>query len=133
MSLCPLSKYNSRCCISRQRNHWAFLYFCTTSSLLSVESPEDTLCRRLVRVSIANGSVVPVLNKWVGEGRQVDHDDIRKIIKQFRHSNRFAHALQVLYLVLSFSMCIFSEEKDIFLVIFELVSPSFRNVTFNPG
>lgn len=56
---------------------------------------EPPLYRRLSRVGIPDKSVVPVLDQWIAEGRDVDQSELRIIIKELRNYRRFKHALEI--------------------------------------
>lgn len=54
------------------------------------------LYRRLSPMGDTNESMVPLLDQWVEEGRPLDMEQLRIIIKKFRLYKRFSHALHVL-------------------------------------
>lgn len=62
----------------------------------SSPAPADTLFHRLCRPADPTGSIIPVVEKWVGEGKYVKHSHLQKSIKLLRKQKRFSHALQVL-------------------------------------
>ena len=56
---------------------------------------KDNLYRRISPVGDPNISVTPLLDQWVLEGRLVQQDELRHIIKELRVYKRFKHALEV--------------------------------------
>ncbi|CDP14775.1 unnamed protein product [Coffea canephora] len=104
-SLNPVTKIKNY--FSVDRNLGPFSFFCssatavpsptsTPSSSASSDSvPKDSLFTRLVRVRKPKDSVPQVLQKWVDEGREVDLDNVRIIIKYFRSYKRYSYALPV--------------------------------------
>lgn len=71
----------------------------TATAAAAVESRPpgwpDSLYTRVVLVSNPKVSVVPVLEKWINEGKQVSKADLQWMVKQMRNFRRYAHALQV--------------------------------------
>ncbi|KAL9425525.1 hypothetical protein AB3S75_032477 [Citrus x aurantiifolia] len=53
------------------------------------------LYRMLSPMGDPNDSMVPLLDQWVEEGRPLDMEQLRVIIKRFRLYKRFSHALQI--------------------------------------
>uniref|UniRef100_A0A0A0LV44 Pentacotripeptide-repeat region of PRORP domain-containing protein n=1 Tax=Cucumis sativus TaxID=3659 RepID=A0A0A0LV44_CUCSA len=56
---------------------------------------KDNLYRRISPVGDPNISVTPLLDQWVLEGRLVQQDELRHIIKELRVYKRFKHALEI--------------------------------------
>lgn len=86
-----------------------------TSSSYSSSAPIGTLYGRISRSGNAELSIIPVLEKWFEEGKDVKQSELLRIIKQLRKYRRFKHALQVscfsifcvsIHLPISFSRCI---------------------------
>ncbi|XP_039115353.1 pentatricopeptide repeat-containing protein At2g20710, mitochondrial [Dioscorea cayenensis subsp. rotundata] len=71
----------------------------TATAAAAVESRPpgwpDSLYTRVVLVSNPKVSVVPVLEKWINEGKQVSKADLQWMVKQMRNFRRYAHALQI--------------------------------------
>ncbi|KAJ0974350.1 hypothetical protein J5N97_016315 [Dioscorea zingiberensis] len=55
----------------------------------------DSLYTRVVLVSDPKVSVVPVLEKWVEEGKALSKANLQYMVKQMRSFRRYAHALQI--------------------------------------
>lgn len=99
-------------------NSWSNNYSCFLSkaaiirvlakTLTTEATSKDTLYSRLVPISDPKGSILPILDGWIQDEREIDPEDLQKIIRQFRKFKRFKHALEVLLLfVLShFLWCI---------------------------
>ncbi|KAL3509386.1 hypothetical protein ACH5RR_028787 [Cinchona calisaya] len=87
---------------SVHRNLGGFSFFFSTATTPSTASPaitsdslpkdSDSLFSRLIN---HKDTIPQILRKWVDEGRAVDVDNVRIIIKHFRNYKRFRHALQV--------------------------------------
>nr|XP_027061171.1 pentatricopeptide repeat-containing protein At2g20710, mitochondrial-like isoform X1 [Coffea arabica] len=104
-SLNPVTKIKNY--FSIDRNLGPLSFFCSTATAVpsptsspsspdSSESvPKDSLFARLVRVRKPKDSIPQVLQKWVDEGREVDLDNVRIIIKSFRSYKRYSYALRV--------------------------------------
>lgn len=104
-SLNPLTKIKNYSSVDR--NLGLFSFFCSTAT--AVPSPtstplpsdssdsvaKDSLFTRLVRVCNTKDSIPQALQKWVDEGREVDVDNVRIIIRSFRSYNRYSCALLV--------------------------------------
>ncbi|KAF8413888.1 hypothetical protein HHK36_001882 [Tetracentron sinense] len=56
---------------------------------------EDTLFKRISPAGDPRVSIVPVLDKWIEEGRTVNREDLQTMIKQMRAYGRFTHALEI--------------------------------------
>ncbi|XP_059659159.1 pentatricopeptide repeat-containing protein At2g20710, mitochondrial-like [Cornus florida] len=54
-----------------------------------------SLYRRISPIGNPNLSVVPVLDQWVREGKNVTKEELRHIIKELKTYKRFKHALEV--------------------------------------
>lgn len=116
-SLNPVTKIKNY--FSIDRNLGPFSFFCSTATAVpsptstpsspdsSDSVPKDLLFTRLVRVRKPKVSIPQVLQKWVDEGREVDLDNVRIIIKYFRSHKRYGHALPVPYLITLFLCFIF--------------------------
>lgn len=59
--------------------------------------PDSSLYRRISPLGDPDLSIVPVLDQWVREGREVDKDSLDKIVKSLTKFKRFKHALEVLF------------------------------------
>ncbi|XP_077241761.1 pentatricopeptide repeat-containing protein At2g20710, mitochondrial-like [Tasmannia lanceolata] len=55
----------------------------------------DSLYKRVSTLGDPRVSIVPVLEKWVEEGRKVQNWDLRSMVKQLRNHRRFKHALEI--------------------------------------
>ncbi|KAG1355129.1 putative pentatricopeptide repeat-containing protein, mitochondrial [Cocos nucifera] len=55
----------------------------------------DTLYHRVVLVADPRISVVPVLERWVKEGKPVEKKDLQSIVKHMMVFRRYSHALEV--------------------------------------
>ena len=116
-SLNPVTKIKNY--FSIDRNLGPLSFFCSTATAVpsptsspsspdSSESvPKDSLFARLVRVRKPKDSIPQVLQKWVDEGREVDLDNVRIIIKSFRSYKRYSYALRVPYLITLFFLFYF--------------------------
>ncbi|KAH7533328.1 pentatricopeptide repeat-containing protein At2g20710, mitochondrial [Ziziphus jujuba] len=69
--------------------------FYSTEALSSSSPPVDSLYDRISRIGNPRVSIVPVLNQWVEQGRDVKQAQLQKIIRQLRKYRRFTHALQI--------------------------------------
>ncbi|PHT30633.1 Pentatricopeptide repeat-containing protein, mitochondrial [Capsicum baccatum] len=89
----------------RGRERSLFRSFTTTTEVVYEDSPDsaveekdetvDDLKSRIFSVRLPKRSATNVLQRWVGEGRQVSISDLRHISKELRKSRRFKHALEV--------------------------------------
>lgn len=66
----------------------------STSSVAGIRD-DDSLYRRLSPMGDWSESMVPILNQWVQEGRDVNKPALQLIIKQLRRYKRYKHALEV--------------------------------------
>ncbi|OVA14940.1 Pentatricopeptide repeat [Macleaya cordata] len=66
-----------------------------TSTPPSTSTSKDTLYKRISPVGDPRVSIVPVLDKWIEEGKSVKREDLRSMIKQLRLYKRFKHALEI--------------------------------------
>ncbi|OVA14939.1 hypothetical protein BVC80_8951g46 [Macleaya cordata] len=66
-----------------------------TSTPPSTSTSKDTLYKRISPVGDPRVSIIPVLDKWIEEGKSVDGEELRSLIKQLRVYRRFKHALEV--------------------------------------
>ncbi|GAB2229774.1 hypothetical protein Droror1_Dr00014029 [Drosera rotundifolia] len=55
----------------------------------------DSLYQRLSRAGNPRISMVPVLERWLQEGRSVNQDELRFLVTRLRKFRRYTHALQV--------------------------------------
>ncbi|XP_073002676.1 pentatricopeptide repeat-containing protein At2g20710, mitochondrial-like [Typha latifolia] len=55
----------------------------------------DSLYSRVVMVANPKISVVPVLEKWIGEGKPVAKQDLQSMVKKMRSMRRYSHALEI--------------------------------------
>ncbi|XP_050228611.1 pentatricopeptide repeat-containing protein At2g20710, mitochondrial-like [Mercurialis annua] len=53
------------------------------------------LYRRISPVGDPKQSIVPILDKWIDEGRTVDKEHLQTFIKELRKYKRYSHALQI--------------------------------------
>ncbi|KAM3344207.1 pentatricopeptide repeat-containing protein, mitochondrial isoform X1 [Capsicum galapagoense] len=89
----------------RGRERSLFKSFTTTTEVVYEDSPDsaveekdetvDDLKSRIFSVRLPKRSATNVLQRWVGEGRQVSISDLRHISKELRKSRRFKHALEI--------------------------------------
>ncbi|CAK9177517.1 unnamed protein product [Ilex paraguariensis] len=72
------------------------LFFSSTSTqILSSPKLPQTLYRRISPVGDPNISIVPVLDQWVREGKEVQREELQWIIKELKFYRRYKHALEV--------------------------------------
>ncbi|KAJ4837316.1 hypothetical protein Tsubulata_031456 [Turnera subulata] len=64
-------------------------------SSTATATPKDSLDRRIWLTKNPTASVIPVIEKWVQEGKKVDNATLHKSIKLLRNKGRFSHALQI--------------------------------------
>ncbi|KAI3680696.1 hypothetical protein L6452_35470 [Arctium lappa] len=57
--------------------------------------PNSSLYRRISPVGDPDISIIPVLDQWISEGREVDKESLNKIIDSLRKYKRFKHALEI--------------------------------------
>lgn len=69
----------------------------SSSSTSSSAPAVDSLYGRISRARNPRISIIPVLNQWVDQGRDLKQAELQKIIRQLRKYRRFSHALQVLF------------------------------------
>ncbi|KAK2968492.1 hypothetical protein RJ640_030103 [Escallonia rubra] len=55
----------------------------------------DSLYRRISLVGAPTDSVVPILDQWVQEGRNVDKRRLRDMIRELKFYRRYKHALEI--------------------------------------
>ncbi|CAK9177596.1 unnamed protein product [Ilex paraguariensis] len=67
----------------------------STNSPIEPSRTEDTLFRRLLPASDPKVSVVPILDRWLVEGKPIEQEELQKIIKQLRNFRRFKDALEI--------------------------------------
>ncbi|XP_050207332.1 pentatricopeptide repeat-containing protein At2g20710, mitochondrial-like [Mercurialis annua] len=82
----------------RSNHHqWRSGYRILTSQLFSSSSlpPLDTLYSRISRTGQPSISVIPVIEKWLEEGKAIKQTELQKFIKQLRKYRRYGHALQI--------------------------------------
>ncbi|CAL9094573.1 unnamed protein product [Musa textilis] len=59
------------------------------------EGWHDSLYNRIAAVGDPTLSVVPLLERWVQEGRPVDQSELRVMVKRMRSFCRYSHALEI--------------------------------------
>uniref|UniRef100_A0A5B7CCI5 Pentatricopeptide repeat-containing protein n=1 Tax=Davidia involucrata TaxID=16924 RepID=A0A5B7CCI5_DAVIN len=69
--------------------------YSTTATVTAPKKSRDTLYRRISPIGDPRVSIVPVLDQWIEEGRDVNKDGLHSIIKELRSFRRFKHALEV--------------------------------------
>ncbi|KAM2269180.1 hypothetical protein TB2_046927 [Malus domestica] len=69
--------------------------FCSIKAAASSQPPFEPLYIRISRAGNPRVSVVPILNQWVEEGRDVKKWELQSFIKLFRKYRRYSHALQI--------------------------------------
>lgn len=69
--------------------------FYSTEALASCSPPFETLYHRISRAGNPRISIVPVLDQWIEEGRDVNKSELQSFIKMLRKYRRYSHALQV--------------------------------------
>ncbi|KAF5726385.1 hypothetical protein HS088_TW22G00063 [Tripterygium wilfordii] len=70
--------------------------FCSTKVIEQSSAPiEDNLYRRISGAENWVGSMAPVLDQWLEEGKEVKQSELRKFIQQLRKYRRFRHALEI--------------------------------------
>ncbi|CAK9181799.1 unnamed protein product [Ilex paraguariensis] len=74
----------------------AFRLFFSSTSTQTLSSPKwpQTLYRRISPVGDPNISIVPVLDQWVREGKEVQREELQWIIKELKFYRRYKHALE---------------------------------------
>lgn len=83
------------------QNHRFLSAISTAASLPSeARSSSEYLFTRLTCQVYRGVSIVPILEKWVDEGRAVQKTNLQGIIKKLRKMKRYAHALEVISLLL---------------------------------
>lgn len=92
-SIKPSNYYSVSSC--RLQSFTSKLYY-STSSVTGIRD-DDSLYRRLSPVGDWSESMVPILNQWVQEGRDVNKPALQLIIKQLRRYKRYKHALEVFF------------------------------------
>ncbi|KAH7513116.1 hypothetical protein FEM48_Zijuj12G0162500 [Ziziphus jujuba var. spinosa] len=79
------------------------LFYSTTTTTTKTESTRnsrnqkgslDALYRKISPIGDPKVSIVPVLDKWIHDGRAVDKRRLLDIIKELRHYRRYKHALE---------------------------------------
>lgn len=55
----------------------------------------NSLYRKISPVGDPKASIVPVLDQWIADGRDVNKTALIAIIKELRHYGRYKHALEV--------------------------------------
>ncbi|KAK6162602.1 hypothetical protein DH2020_002443 [Rehmannia glutinosa] len=65
------------------------------STQTQTSSSANTLYQRLQRCYQERASLIPVLDKWVVEGRPIAHEELKGFIKSFRKNHRFKPALEI--------------------------------------
>ncbi|GMH26934.1 hypothetical protein Nepgr_028777 [Nepenthes gracilis] len=73
-------------------------FSCSTETLTTAAakySRVDSLYRRISPIGDPKVSIVPVLDQWVKEGKEVHREQLRDIIKGLRSYKRFKHALEI--------------------------------------
>lgn len=63
---------------------------------------DDDLMSRLSRLRLPKRSATNVLQKWVSEGNHISMSELRDISKELRKSQRYKHALEVSFFLISF-------------------------------
>ncbi|BBG99497.1 Tetratricopeptide repeat-like superfamily protein [Prunus dulcis] len=69
--------------------------FYSTEALASCSPPFETLYHRISRAGNPRVSIVPVLDQWVEEGRDVNKSELQSFVKMLRKYRRYSHALQI--------------------------------------
>lgn len=71
------------------------VFFYSTRTLARPSPPIDSLYSRVSRAGDPKVSIIPVIDQWLEEGRQVQQSDLIIMIKQLRKFRRYSQALQV--------------------------------------
>ncbi|KAI7992051.1 Pentatricopeptide repeat-containing protein [Camellia lanceoleosa] len=71
------------------------LVYSTTSTASAPAKPRDSLYRRISPLGQPTASIVPVLDRWIEEGRNVSKEQLQHLVKELRRYSRFRHALEV--------------------------------------
>ncbi|KAK6932559.1 Pentatricopeptide repeat [Dillenia turbinata] len=58
-------------------------------------SKVESLYKRISPIGDPNVSIVPILDQWVKEGNTVEEEQLRSIVKEYRHYRRYRHALEI--------------------------------------
>ncbi|XP_060188883.1 pentatricopeptide repeat-containing protein At2g20710, mitochondrial-like [Lycium barbarum] len=61
----------------------------------STKPAKSPLYSKLLYLTRSNGSVIPILDKWVTEENPIKYEDLQSIIKQLRAYRRYKSALQI--------------------------------------
>ncbi|CAB4303866.1 unnamed protein product [Prunus armeniaca] len=69
--------------------------FYSTEALASCSPPFETLYHRISRAGNPRVSIVPVLDQWIEEGRDVNKSELQSFVKMLRKYRRYSHALQI--------------------------------------
>ncbi|KAM0960453.1 hypothetical protein ACFX2I_025394 [Malus domestica] len=69
--------------------------FCSIEATASSPPPFEPLHVRISQAGNPRVSIVPILNQWVEEGRDVKKWELQSFIKLFRKHRRYSHALQI--------------------------------------
>ncbi|OWM91029.1 pentatricopeptide repeat-containing protein At2g20710, mitochondrial-like [Punica granatum] len=72
------------------------VFFSTGFGVAATSPPRDSLNRRIMRAGDPMVSMADVLNKWVGEGKQVNFTELNQSLRTLRKFRRGKHALQLL-------------------------------------
>ncbi|XWS54191.1 hypothetical protein CRYUN_Cryun10bG0068500 [Craigia yunnanensis] len=67
----------------------------TLSPTTTPSNATDSLHTRIFRAGDPKASIVPVLNQWLEEGKQIKQPALQFLIRRLRSFRRFKHALQV--------------------------------------
>ncbi|KAI3444761.1 hypothetical protein Pfo_001426 [Paulownia fortunei] len=79
----------------KQRRFGPWIFRVPLYSTQTQPSSSDTLYQRLQKCYEQRVSIIPVLDKWVVEGRSLDHEELKRFIKNFRRNRRFKPALEI--------------------------------------
>lgn len=65
------------------------------STFPTKNQPNSSLYRRISPVGDPDISIIPVLDQWISEGREVDKESLNSIIDSLKKYKRFKHALEI--------------------------------------
>lgn len=71
------------------------LYSTKTSRKTLSSNSTDSLRHRVIQTGDPRASIIPVLNQWVHEGKNVDPNDLQWLIRHLRHTSRLEQALEM--------------------------------------
>ncbi|XP_057959555.1 pentatricopeptide repeat-containing protein At2g20710, mitochondrial-like [Malania oleifera] len=78
------------------RNVLENIFYSTMAATIPSNSNSgDSLYRRITPLGDSSVSIVPVLDQWIQEGREVSGKQLMAIVKEMRYYRRYKHALEI--------------------------------------